>query len=98
MKKCHACGEKWEGFPGTQPGRSESCAKCGADLHCCMNCRLYDPALSRQCMSRTVEFVQDKEKRNFCDEFEFVQDKPGGSGGGSSSGDTKKKWDDLFKS
>ena len=95
MKKCHACGEKWDGFPGTQPGREESCLKCGADLHCCLNCRLYDPALSRQCMGRTVEFVRDKDKKNFCDEFEFVQDKPGG--GSTPQGNLEKKWNDFFK-
>jgi hypothetical protein len=95
MKNCHACQEPWEGSPGSQPGRNETCGKCGADLHCCLNCRLYDPSASNQCQSRTTERVGDKAKRNFCDEFEFAGEKRGG--GGSASGDMEGKWKDLFK-
>ena len=97
MKTCHACGETWDGSPGIQPGCNELCEKCGADLHCCLNCRFYDAAAYRQCRSKTVELVKDKDKKNFCDEFEFAADKPDG-GRGFSTGDMQKKWDDLFKS
>jgi len=93
MKKCHACGEEWGGSPGSQPGREETCSKCGADLHCCLNCKLYDPSASRQCTSRTTEYVKDKEKRNFCEEFEFASK---GAGRPAPGGDMDKKWKDLF--
>jgi hypothetical protein len=33
-KTYHACGQLYEGTPGSQPGRGETCVKCGADLHC----------------------------------------------------------------
>lgn len=96
MKTCHACGEPWEGRPGTQPGRNESCGKCGADLHCCLNCSLHDASASNQCRSRTTEPVKDKDKRNFCDEFEMAGKGPGGGGGGSK-GSMEDKWKGLFK-
>jgi len=36
---------------------------------------LYDPASPQQCKSPTVQLVQDKEKSNFCDEFDFAEGK-----------------------
>lgn len=95
MKSCHSCGKKWEGAPGTQPGRNETCSGCGADLHCCRNCRLFSPSSHNQCLSRTTEPVAIKEKRNFCDEFEMSG---GGKGmaGGPPKDDMEKKWKDLF--
>lgn len=95
MKKCHSCGEVWEGSPGSQPGRNETCPKCGSDLHCCLNCRLYDSSAANQCLSRTTEAVRDKDKRNFCDEFEFSA--KGSGGGAGPADDMEKKWKDLFK-
>jgi hypothetical protein len=108
VKKCQSCGTQWDGSPGSQPGRNETCGKCGADLHCCLNCRLYDPSASNQCQSRTTEAVRDKDKRNFCDEFEFKEGSgrsSGGASGGpsrgpagsSGQGDMESKWKDLFK-
>jgi len=91
-KTCHACGQSYDGAPGTQPGRGETCVKCGADLYCCLNCSLFDPS-AYQCTSRTTEPVKDKEKRNFCDEFQLGT-KAGGAQ--SSEDDMKKKWDSLF--
>ncbi len=96
MKSCHTCGAVWDGPPGAQPGRNETCGKCGADLHCCQNCSLYDPAASNECRSRTTDRVKDKDKRNFCDEFEFSTS-GGKLKGKSSGGDMDQKWNDLFK-
>ncbi len=96
MKKCHACGEPWEGFPGTQPGREESCEKCGAYLHCCLNCRHHSPTAHHECMSSTTEYVQNKEGKNFCEEFEFTGKGQGGSTG--SKNDMEDKWKNIFGS
>jgi hypothetical protein len=93
MKKCQACGKEWEGSPGTQPGRGETCVQCGADLHCCLNCKLYDLSASNQCLSRTTEPVRGKDKRNFCDEFEFT----GKNADQKPPEDVQKRWKDLFK-
>jgi len=93
MKQCHQCGEIWDGSPGTQPGRNETCVKCGADLHSCLNCRLFDQR-SFGCTSRTTEAIKDRERRNYCEEFDFGG-KPG-SGGSSPKSDMESKWGNLF--
>ncbi|HTA75864.1 MAG TPA: hypothetical protein VK791_01765 [bacterium] len=93
-KTCHACGQQWESTPGSQPGRSETCVKCGADLHCCLNCSLFDYS-SYICTSRSAEPVKDKEKRNFCDEF--MMGSKGTPGKGLlKNDDMNQKWNDIF--
>ncbi len=97
MKACHACGEPWEGSPGSQPGKNETCPKCDADLHVCLNCRHYDPSCHNECRSRTAERVVDKDRHNACDEFQFADKGPGSPGpSGGSKGDMDKKWKELF--
>lgn len=96
MKSCHACQEPWDGSPGSQPGHNETCAKCGMDVHCCLNCSLHEPSANNQCRSRTTEPVRDKDKRNFCDEFEFSSKGAGGQGGPPKGG-MEDKWKGLFK-
>ncbi len=94
MKLCHRCGEAWiseQRFPG----RTETCARCGYDLHCCLNCKLYVPGKPNDCMSPTVEGVLDKEKANFCDEFDFAEDrKP--ENHADARQESKDAWDNLF--
>lgn len=74
MKLCHKCGAAWVS-QHRFPGRTETCANCGYDLHCCLNCKLYDAHAPNQCKSPTTELVLDKEKGNFCDEFDFADDR-----------------------
>lgn len=96
MKNCFNCGTAWEGTPGSQPGRNETCPKCGADLHCCTNCGLHDVGAHNQCRSRTTDPVRDKDKRNFCDEFEMAVGRKI-QGGKPPKDDMESKWKDLFK-
>lgn len=49
--------------------RYEECSTCKADLHACLACRHYDPALSDACREDRAEFILDKDKANFCDYF-----------------------------
>ena len=94
VKLCHRCGGAWiseQRFPG----RTETCAQCGYDLHCCLNCKLYTPGKPNDCATPTIELVLDKEKANFCGEFDFAkgrapqkQDKAGQQ--------SKDAWDKLF--
>lgn len=70
MKKCHACGHPWTSEK-RQPGVKEYCEKCSAYLHCCLNCRFYNPSVHNACDIPTTEWVGDKNGANFCDEFEF---------------------------
>jgi len=49
--------------------RYEECSTCKADLHACLACRHYDPALSDACREDRADFILDKDKANFCDYF-----------------------------
>ena len=93
---CHSCGETIALALGDAVGRQDVCARCDSDLHCCRNCRFFDPAKSNQCSEPQAEWVSDKERANFCGYFEprtkidLVR-----KGGGST--DVRKKFDDLFR-
>ena len=49
--------------------RHEECSTCMADLHACLACSNYDPAISDACKEDRADFVLDKDKANFCDYF-----------------------------
>lgn len=70
MRMCHNCGTEWLSDKKV-PGVKEFCDKCSAYLHCCLNCRHYNPAFHNQCAIPTTDWVGDKAGANFCDEFEF---------------------------
>ena len=69
MKLCFSC--KRELDVGEKTGRTETCPFCNADLHCCLNCRFYDPAAYNQCREPQAERVVEKDRSNFCDYFFF---------------------------
>jgi len=69
-RHCHKCGWEWT-LPG-QPGRSETCHKCGSDLRVCLNCAAYDPRVAHQCRDRRADPVQEKHAANFCEYFDFI--------------------------
>jgi hypothetical protein len=56
-----------------QPGRSESCHGCGADLRVCLNCASYDPRFAHQCRDRRADPVGEKAVANFCEYFELAK-------------------------
>ena len=70
-RHCHRCG--WEYPLSGQPGRSEACDRCGADLRVCLNCVSYDAHVAHQCRDRRAEPVMDKDRGNFCEYFEIVR-------------------------
>lgn len=95
MKACHACGTPWE--EQHNPGRMDRCLKCGADMHCCLNCKMYDPTKGGQCSSRTAEPPTDKVSVNSCDEF-MIADRTGPIQSSEDRQESlKDKWDSLFK-
>jgi len=65
---CHACGHG-SNFEASL-GRQDLCPECRAYLHCCMNCRFYDPSAYNECRETMAERVVEKETANFCDYFE----------------------------
>ena len=70
-RHCHKCG--WEFTLPGQPGRSESCHRCGADLKVCLNCVSYEPRMAHQCKDRRAEPVFDKQMANYCEWFEMAK-------------------------
>ena len=52
-------------------GRRDTCLKCGADLHCCRNCRFYAPGHHNDCFETQAERQVDKSAGNFCEFFSF---------------------------
>jgi len=89
---CHSCNGPVE-FEG-RLGFRESCHHCEADLHCCLNCELYDPGAHNSCREPVTEYVPDKEKRNFCGWFKFVG---GERGEEEEKAAALSKLDALFK-
>lgn len=78
-----------------KPNRKDTCPRCISYLHCCRNCRLYDPAAHNQCREPQADWVKDKEMANFCDYFEAASETA--AGGSSQKDEALKKLDDLFK-
>jgi hypothetical protein len=95
MRTCFKCGGE---IPGDQRIlREEECPRCEQDLHCCRQCRFYDPGLSTQCSEPQVEPVLDKERGNFCDFFSFAEGRGAGSGGTAEAESARDTWRRLFK-
>ena len=64
---CGACGAAW---PEGRTDFRAVCKGCGAWLHACRNCLHYDAGAHHECRAAaTAEYVPDKEKFNFCEEF-----------------------------
>ena len=76
-RHCHQCG--WEWTLKGQPGRSETCPQCRADLRACVNCQHYDLRAAHQCRERRAEPEANKEQANFCEFFEFARRTWGGA-------------------
>lgn len=55
-------------------GSREVCPKCGRDLHSCLQCRFYDEDAHHECKEPQAEWVEDKDRANYCEWFEFGRD------------------------
>jgi hypothetical protein len=81
-RHCHKCGWNW-GYR-EQPGRSETCPQCRADLRVCLNCSHHDRSAAFQCRDRRAEPVAEKDSANFCEYFDFKMRTWAGAGGANS--------------
>jgi hypothetical protein len=70
MFVCFHCQAPWESTL-RQPAVKETCDQCGAYLHCCKNCRFHRRGYPNACYIPDTEKIADKQRANFCDEFEF---------------------------
>jgi len=95
---CHNCGREIKVIGKVL--RKDECPHCNADMHCCKNCRFFDPGRSKQCSEPQADYVSDKLKANFCEFFEANNRVPLTSRGGAQTvqrDDVRKAFDDLFK-
>ncbi|MCS6924680.1 MAG: hypothetical protein NZ578_02140 [Candidatus Binatia bacterium] len=76
-------------------GRRDTCPHCGADLHCCLNCALYDPRAANACREPDAEPVADKERSNFCEYFTFRDERE--QSHPSAAADARARLEALFK-
>ncbi len=75
----------------------DACPNCDADLHCCRNCRFYDPGKHNECAETQAEWVRDKEASNYCDYFQPNPVLLASSSGPGKQDDVKKRFDSLFR-
>lgn len=69
--KCWKCqGQLPEPEVGKITFRAE-CEKCEASLHCCYNCKYYYPGKPNDCEVPGTDFIADRTKMNFCEEFKL---------------------------
>jgi hypothetical protein len=100
--RCSKCGEAWE-IKG-QPSFRDECPECAAYIHTCSHCAHFD-APTRGCRLPQVEEVHDRQGQNFCEEFEFGPNTPGGPGATPPAkapkpvtpDEARRRFEDLFK-
>jgi hypothetical protein len=98
MKLCWKCNTEWSGFG--QPSVKATCERCNEDLHVCRNCVNFDEHAASQCRERGIEPVLNKERANFCEEFQFrsLDTKPQAAKPAITPAEAARaKWDKLFK-
>ena len=91
MPSCQFCGAAIN--PPKPVPRQEECPSCKRDVHCCRQCRHFDPALNNSCRETNADWVADKDRRNFCDYFE-VSGRAAPKKAGKE--DLEAKWKKMF--
>ena len=94
MRACFQCGE--EIAADQMILREDECPHCSSDLHCCRNCRFYDPAVSNQCREPQAEWVTEKDKANFCEFFVF-SDSTGPRAAARKAPSARERFNRLFR-
>lgn len=95
---CHHCGREVQLIG--KIARADECPHCQRDLHCCKNCRFFDPGKSKQCRESQADYVREKDRANFCDYFQPNRDVPLTDRGSKRSvqrDDVRQAFDNLFK-
>lgn len=96
--KCNQCGQLRHSLVDLT--HDEACAKCGADLHTCGNCRFFDTTTTWECRENIPARVAGKHTRNECAFFspKIVRDLAADKGKQPQTpDDARKAFDALFK-
>jgi hypothetical protein len=91
---CFQCGAPYQAKD--RVGRNAVCLRCGADLHCCLNCRHHNAHAHNECNETQAEWVRDKDRSNYCDYFDPKRG-AGPANKDSSKDDARVRFDSLFK-
>lgn len=94
---CFSCNSQQDISNSSRVGRKDTCHKCNADLHCCLNCSHFDRNAYNSCRESQAERVLDKERGNFCDYFSYKAGSLNLATVNESKSTTIKKLDELFK-
>lgn len=78
-------------------GRKDTCAECDADLHCCLNCGLYNRSAHNECDEPQAEWVRDKDRANFCDYFEPRRGARKGAARSGTAEEARARFEGLFR-
>ena len=65
---CFKCKKQLD-LPNKKIGFRDMCNFCEADLHVCKNCRHYIVGKPNNCNVPNTEYLSDREKFNFCEDF-----------------------------
>ncbi len=66
---CWKCGKETGDKEGQKIDFRAECPHCVADLHCCRQCAFYKVGQPNNCTIPGTEFVDDREKMNYCEDF-----------------------------
>jgi len=89
--RCYKCGE--ELVFEVKIGRRDMCPGCYAYLHCCYNCKYWNPDVHNQCTENQGEFIRDRAEGNFCLYFTF---KAVDDSGDDEASRAKKRLEAMF--
>ncbi len=78
-------------------GRRDTCSKCDADLHSCVNCRHYNVRAHNECNEPQAEWVREKDRANFCDYYDPRRGKSAAGTQTSATDDARTRFENLFK-
>lgn len=102
---CWHCGKPLPPPPSGKVSFRDECPHCKAALHCCKNCVYYMPGKPNDCLVPGTEYIPDRSKMNFCEEFKAAG-KPPKQGPdakdvskklfGDDDAPKKKSFEDLF--
>jgi hypothetical protein len=97
MLACWNCGASLASVP-LPISRHQYCDGCGEPLHCCRQCRHFDPRAATQCAMEPADPPTNKESANFCDWFEpaLSAGAAGAAGTRDKQAEAKAKLDALF--
>ena len=94
--RCARCGT----IDASGIGSLSTCAKCGVDLHACIQCQSFDPGARFECRETLQARVSPKDVRNTCPLFvgvTRVEKATGSAPTTSPESRARKAFDDLFK-